>query len=103
MEINLDAQSAEYEGKTISLTGKEYQIVELLARRKGSTITNDAMLNHLDGGMDEPDMKIIDVFVCKLRKKISHATNGQSYIDTVWGRGYVMREPDKKGNAGKAA
>ncbi|ASM72488.1 cell cycle response regulator CtrA [Pseudosulfitobacter pseudonitzschiae] len=44
--------------------------------------------------MDEPELKIIDVFICKLRKKLSTATGGQNYIETVWGRGYVLCDPE---------
>ncbi len=61
--------------------------------RKGTTLTKEMFLNHLYGGMDEPELKIIDVFVCKLRKKLSGATGGDNYIETVWGRGYVLRDP----------
>ncbi len=75
------------------LTGKEYGILELLSLRKGATLTKEMFLNHLYGGMDEPEVKIIDVFICKLRKKIEKATNGESCIETVWGRGYVLRDP----------
>ncbi len=81
------------EGKTLHLTGKEYGIMELLSLRKGTTLTKEMFLNHLYGGMDEPEVKIIDVFICKLRKKIETATGGDSYIETVWGRGYVLRDP----------
>jgi two-component system cell cycle response regulator CtrA len=49
-------------------------------------------LSHLYGGMDEPETKIIDVFICKLRKKLASASVGKNYIETIWGRGYVMRE-----------
>jgi two-component system cell cycle response regulator CtrA len=78
----------------VHLTGKEYAILELLALRKGTTLTKEMFLNHLYGGIDEPELKIIDVFVCKLRKKLSSATGGENYIETVWGRGYVLREPN---------
>ena len=81
------------DGKTVHLTGKEYQMLELLSLRKGTTLTKEMFLNHLYGGMDEPELKIIDVFICKLRKKLSVATHGQNYIETVWGRGYVLRDP----------
>jgi two-component system, cell cycle response regulator CtrA len=77
----------------VHLTSKEYQMLELLSLRKGSTLTKDMFLNHLYGGMDEPEIKIIDVFVCKLRKKLANASSGKDYIETVWGRGYVLREP----------
>ncbi|TMV78737.1 response regulator transcription factor, partial [Thioclava sp. BHET1] len=87
--VNLDAKTVDAEGKSIHLTGKEYQMLELLSLRKGTTLTKEMFLNHLYGGMDEPELKIIDVFICKLRKKLAIATGGDNYIDTVWGRGYV--------------
>ena len=94
LSVNLDARSVDVNGQSIHLTGKEYGILELLSLRKGTTLTKEMFLNHLYGGMDEPELKIIDVFICKLRKKLSTATEGESYIETVWGRGYVMRDPD---------
>ncbi len=93
VNVNLDAKTVEVGGATVHLTGKEYQMLELLSLRKGTTLTKEMFLNHLYGGMDEPELKIIDVFICKLRKKTSEATGGQNYIETVWGRGYVLREP----------
>ncbi len=68
-------------------------MLELLSLRKGTTLTKEMFLNQLYGGMDEPEIKIIDVFICKLRKKLAGASNGKDYIETVWGRGYVLREP----------
>ncbi len=93
VEVNLDAKTVAVEGKPVHLTGKEYQMLELLSLRKGTTLTKEMFLNHLYGGMDEPELKIIDVFICKLRKKLSNATGGDNYIETVWGRGYVLRDP----------
>ena len=95
MAVNLDAHAVEVDGAPIHLTGKEYGILELLSLRKGTTLTKEMFLNHLYGGMDEPELKIIDVFVCKLRKKIATATGGSHYIETVWGRGYVLRDPEQ--------
>ncbi|MDJ0860127.1 MAG: response regulator transcription factor, partial [Dinoroseobacter sp.] len=92
--VNLDAKTVEADGMQVHLTGKEYQILELLSLRKGTTLTKEMFLNHLYGGMDEPELKIIDVFICKLRKKLSQATGGDNYIETVWGRGYVLRDPE---------
>ena len=92
--VNLDAKTVEVDGSTVHLTGKEYQMLELLSLRKGTTLTKEMFLNHLYGGMDEPELKIIDVFICKLRKKLSEATDGENYIETVWGRGYVLRDPE---------
>jgi len=91
--VNLDTRTVEVEGQPLHLTGKEYGILELLSLRKGTTLTKEMFLNHLYGGMDEPELKIIDVFVCKLRKKLAAATGGANYIETVWGRGYVLRDP----------
>ena len=91
--VNLDAKTVEVENQVVHLTGKEYQMFELLSLRKGTTLTKEMFLNHLYGGMDEPELKIIDVFICKLRKKLSQATGGENYVETVWGRGYVLRDP----------
>jgi len=96
LTLNLDEKTAEANGGRLHLTGKEYQMLELLCLRKGTTLTKEMFLNHLYGGMEEPELKIIDVFICKLRKKIADACSGQHYIETVWGRGYVMRDPDEK-------
>ncbi|MCC0077156.1 MAG: response regulator transcription factor [Rhodobacter sp.] len=93
ISVNLDAKTVEADGKAVHLTGKEYQMLELLSLRKGTTLTKEMFLNHLYGGMDEPELKIIDVFICKLRKKLAEATGGDNYIETVWGRGYVLRDP----------
>ncbi len=93
LAVNLDTRAVKIEGQPLHLTVKEYGILELLSLRKGTTLTKEMFLNHLYGGMDEPELKIIDVFVCKLRKKLTAATGGENYIETVWGRGYVLREP----------
>jgi len=94
INVNLDAKTVDVTGQTVHLTGKEYQMLELLSLRKGTTLTKEMFLNHLYGGMDEPELKIIDVFICKLRKKLTEATDGENYIETVWGRGYVLRDPE---------
>ena len=91
--VNLDGQFASIDDQTLHLTAKEYAILELLSMRKGTTLSKEVFLSHLYGGMDEPELKIIDVFICKLRKKLREATGGQHYIETVWGRGYVFRDP----------
>ncbi|WPZ32610.1 response regulator transcription factor [Thalassobaculum sp. OXR-137] len=98
LQVNLDSRSVEVEGQPLHLTGKEYGILELLSLRKGTTLTKEMFLNHLYNGMDEPELKIIDVFICKLRKKLSNATGGDNYIETVWGRGYVLRDPNEAKN-----
>ena len=102
VKVNLDTRTVEVAGAPLHLTGKEYGIIELLSLRKGSTLTKEMFLNHLYGGMDEPEVKIIDVFICKLRKKIQDAADGDNYIETVWGRGYVLRDPQEAAG-GKAA
>jgi two-component system cell cycle response regulator CtrA len=91
--VNLDTKTIEVRGARVHLTGKEYRMVELLSLRKGTFLTRDVLLDHLYGGMDEPEPKIIDVFICKLRKKLANASRGKNYIGTAWGRGYALREP----------
>jgi len=94
MTVNLTTRMVDVDGKTLHLTGREYAIIELLAIRKGSTLSKEIFLNHLYGGMEEPEFKIIDVFICKLRKKLADALGGENYIETIWGRGYILREPE---------
>lgn len=94
ISVNLDAKTVDVGGMPVHLTGKEYQMLELLSLRKGTTLTKEMSLNHLYGGMDEPELKIIDLFICKLRKKLSEATGWDNHIETVWGRGYVLRDPE---------
>ena len=94
LAVNLDARTVSVDGEPLHLTAKEYGILELLSLRKGQTLTKEQFLNHLYGGIDEPELKIIDVFICKLRKKLAAASGGLGYIGTVWGRGYVLRDPE---------
>src|SRR5436190_3810483 len=95
LAVNLDTRTVEIAGKPLHLTSKEYAILELLSLRKGTTLTKEMFLNHLYGGIDEPELKIIDVFICKLRKKLATAAGGDNYIETVWGRGYVLKDPEQ--------
>ena len=93
LAVDLDARVVSVDDQPVQLTGKEYAILELLTVQKDTIFTREMLLNHLYGGRDEPELKIIDVFVCKLRKKLAQATGGDHYIETVWGRGYMLREP----------
>ena len=99
--VNLDGKTVEVRGMRVHLTGKQYQMLELLSLRKGTTLTKEMFLNHLYGGMDEPELKIIDVFICKLRKKLKAAADDH-HIETVWGRGYVLRDPQEGEHAAAA-
>ena len=99
LAVNLDTKTVEVANQRVHLTGKEYAMLELLSLRKGSTLTKEMFLNHLYGGIDEPELKIIDVFICKLRKKLATASDGDNYIETVWGRGYVLRNPTEETEA----
>lgn len=92
MEVNLNSKIVTIDGNTLHLTSKEYSLFELLALRKGTTINKEQFLNHLYGGMDEPEMKIIDVFLCKIRRKIEKLSPAEEYIQTVWGRGYILKD-----------
>jgi two-component system cell cycle response regulator CtrA len=103
MTVNLQSRRVEVDGNILHLTGKEYAILELLCLRKGATLTKDMFLNHLYGGMDEPELKIIDVFVCKLRKKLMEALDGECYIETIWGRGYTIKDMSHAAATGNEA
>jgi two-component system, cell cycle response regulator CtrA len=92
--LNLDSKTIEICGARVNFTGKEYKMLELLMLHKDRPVTKEMFLNHLYGGMDEPDAKIIDVFICKMRKKLTSASRGENFIETIWGRGYVLREPN---------
>ncbi len=94
LSVKLDQKRAEMGGRDVGLTTKEYQMLELLAMRQGTPITKEMFLSHLYGGMNEPEQKIIDVFICKLRGKLMQASGGSDYIETIWGRGYVLRDPE---------
>jgi two-component system cell cycle response regulator CtrA len=93
--VNVDAKTVHIKQIRVQLTGKEYRMLELLSLRKGTTITKEMFLSQLYGGMDEPEIKIIDVFMCKIRKKLAIASGGKDYVETVWGRGYLLREPQE--------
>jgi two-component system cell cycle response regulator CtrA len=90
LEVRLDHKIVEVNGNPVPLTGKEYRLLEVLALRKGAAISKRALLTCLYGGIDEPEIKIIDVFICKLRKKLARASGGKRYIETVSGCGYVL-------------
>lgn len=95
--INFDHRIVKVKDKTVHLTNKEYATIELLALRKGSVLTKEMFLNHLYNGLDEPsDNKIVDVFMCKLRKKLEKANDGKSHIETVWGRGYILKDYEEE-------
>ena len=93
--VNVDAKTVYIKQIRVDLTDKEYRMLELLSLRRGTTITKEMFLSELYGGMDEPEVKIIDVFMCKIRKKLATASGGKDYIETVWGRGYLLREPQE--------
>ena len=100
MRLLLDSREVSIGDQQVHLTGKEYAILELLMLRKGIVLTKEMFLNHLYGGMDEPETKIIDVFICKLRKKLTSFGAGDLIV-TVWGRGYMMRDPLRVGVDGR--
>jgi two-component system, cell cycle response regulator CtrA len=103
LAVNLATRTVSVDDRPLHLTGKEYGILELLSLRKGTTLTKEMFLNHLYGGLDEPELKIVDVFICKLRKKLVAATRGEHYIETVWGRGYVLRDPEIRASTESSA
>jgi two-component system cell cycle response regulator CtrA len=95
LSLNLDTKTLDIAGKPVHITAKEFSILEIMAARKGQPVTKQSFMTHLYGAdtRDEPATKIVDVFVCKLRKKLMDASGGENYIGTVWGAGYVLRDP----------
>lgn len=97
MTIDMNKKNVFIDNQLVPLTAKEYALLELLSLKKGITVSKETCLNQLYGIMDEPpDSKIIDVFLCKMRRKIKKMTNGEDFIQNVWGRGYILKAPDKK-------
>lgn len=93
LEVDINKHKATIGNIDIPLTTKEYLILELLSLKKGQVLSKEQILNHLYNAVDdEPELKIIDVFVCKLRKKIEKHTNGEQYIKTIWGSGYKLSD-----------
>src|SRR3546814_14690112 len=96
LAVNPDTKTVEVDGVRVHLTGKEYQMLDLLSLRKGTTLTKEMFLNHLYGGMDEPELKIIDVFICMLHKQLALACEGDNYNKTAWGRGSLLARLNKR-------
>jgi two-component system cell cycle response regulator CtrA len=96
LSLDLDAKTVKVNGAAVHVTAKEYRMLELLGLRKGTPVTKETFHKHLYGGMNEPVIKIIDVFICKLRRKLSAASGGKDYIETIRGRGYVLRNPSNE-------
>ena len=90
--LNLSSKTMLINGTAIPLTQKEYQIVEALCLRKNSALTKEQLMNLVYFGMDEPSTKIVDVFICKIRKKLRERGDCAELIHTVWGRGYMMSD-----------
>ena len=92
MSLDINKKTVSIYGKPLPLTSKEYVMLEILMLRKGVLVTKEVFVNHIYYGTDEPDFKIIDVFICKLRKKLAELTGGINVIETIWGRGYMIKE-----------
>ncbi len=90
--INFDTRIIDANGSQVHLTNKEYAILELLAMRKGTVVTKEMFLNHLYNGVNDPSIKIVDVFICKIRQKLSKASRGINCIETVQGYGYMLKD-----------
>ena len=99
LSIDIRQRCVRIYGNEMALTSKEYSILELLALKKGAVLPKEAFLNHIYGGMDEPELKIVDVFICKLLRKIAALTGGLNFIETIWGRGYTLRDFDEESNS----
>ena len=90
LSLSLDTHEVRFRDILVRLTEREYLFLELLVLRIGQVVTKEMFLSHLYGGMDEPEIKIIDVFICKLRRKLN-AVGANGVIGTIWGQGYIIR------------
>ena len=91
--VDLGKHTVEVAGKPVHLTGKEHGMLELLAQHNGTLVTKRMFMRHLYPDGEEPEEKVLDVFLTKMRKKLSNASDGKQYIETVRGRGYKLRDP----------
>lgn len=87
-------------GATIPFTFREYQLLELFFLNKGKLVTREKIMNHLYDHDNEPDQKIIDVLVCKIRHRLRGALGDQAVIETVWGLGYRTNDCQQKTSLG---
>jgi two-component system cell cycle response regulator CtrA len=86
LTVNLDQKTVEVDGARVHLTGKEYQMLELLSLRKGTTLTKEMFLNHLYGGMDEPELRHRR-FHLQVPQEAGDGVEQAKLYRTVWGRG----------------
>ena len=96
LAVNLDTKMVDINGARVHITGKEYSMLELLCLRKGIILTKAMFVSHLYGSIEEPYPGVINLYVFKLRKKLAAACCGDNYIETVWGQGYVLLDPNKQ-------
>jgi two-component system cell cycle response regulator CtrA len=96
LRLDLAERRVSVGDRPVRLTGKEYQILELLVLRKGTVLAKQVFIDIVYGKPTVSKVKMIDIFICKLRKKLADAGVG-NVIGTAWGRGYVLYEPDQQG------
>ena len=97
LTVNLETKLADIGGQRLDLTRKEFAVLQLLALNNGRPVSKDMLLLHLYSGRSEPEPKIIDVYLCRLRQKLAHASDGRSFIRTRRGQGYLLIDPDRDG------
>jgi two-component system cell cycle response regulator CtrA len=90
MTLDLVAKTVEACGRRVRLSGKEYQILELLSLRRGVAVSKETLINHIYSDGEGPDSPTIGLFMCRLRKKLAAASGGEHYIETVRDQGYLM-------------
>lgn len=98
VELSLDRREVQVRGRRMTVSRREFAVLELLFLKQGTILNKTAFLNHLYCGSDEPEMKTIDVIICRLRKKLA-AAGVPTLVDTVWGCGYILREPSPIGTS----
>jgi len=93
LEIDMAAQTVVFAGRRLRITGKEFALLELLALRRGAVVSRETIMDHLYGGPEEPVAKIIDIHVCRIRRKLAEVAPGEMPLRTVWGRGFLLSAP----------
>lgn len=91
MEIDVEDKTVRVDGRPVAMTRKEYAILEALSLRKGAVVHRDALVERIYGALDQPCPKIVDVYISHIRKKLLRLC-GEAYIETEWGRGFVLRD-----------
>ncbi|GAC1346353.1 MAG: response regulator [Acetobacteraceae bacterium] len=92
LTLDVSRQSVTAAGVPVRLTATEFALLHLLMQRRNTVVTKEAITAHLYRAGTEPEPNVIEVFLCKIRRKLAKA-GLTGVISTVWWRGYTIRDP----------